>query len=81
MIKIERVVSWYGKDTDELVSEKNIDSVQLEILREIFSQSAEDPLMYRPYNIMEKEGRELSRLIELKFDFDKYVYQLECFQI
>lgn len=80
-MKIERLISWFDKDTELLVSEENIDSVDLEILKSIFKPPSEDPLMYNPYNIYEDEARELNKYISLKFEFDKYYYQVDCFQI
>ena len=80
-MKIERVISWFNKDTELLVSEKNIDSVDLEFLKQIFNFSADDPLMYNPYEVDEDKAQELKKYVDLHFEFDKYVYQLDCFQI
>jgi hypothetical protein len=80
-MKTERVISWFDKETELLVSEKNIDSVDLEILKEIFSPSSEDSLMYNPYDITESEAQKLNKHTDLKFEFDKYFYQVDCFQV
>ena len=80
-MKIERTISWFDKETELLVSEKNFDSVTVEILKKIFSPSADDPLMYNPYDITEDKAQELKKYVDLNFEFDKYFYQVDCFQV
>lgn len=80
-MEIERTISWFDKHTEILVSEKNIDSIDLEILKEIFNPSKDDPLMYNPYNITEAKAKELKKHINIEFEFDRYFYQLDCFQL
>lgn len=80
-MKIERTISWFDKNTELLVSEMNIDSIDVEILKKIFNPSADDPLMYNPYDISEKKAHELKVYVHLNFEFDKYFYQVDCFQV
>lgn len=80
-MKIERRISWFDKKTELLVSDKNVDIIDLEILKGIFSPTSEDPMMYNPYDITEIEARKLNEYMDLKFEFEKYYYQLDCFQV
>jgi hypothetical protein len=80
-MKIERLISWFSLDTGSFAGEINIDYVDLDILINIFNPSREDPLMYYPYDINKNIARELNKYIDLNFEFKKYTYQLDCFQI
>ena len=80
-MKIERTISWFDRQTEVLVAEQNIDFITLEILKEIFSPKTDDPLMYNPYEITEVEARKLGKYTDLKFNFEKYYYQVDCFQL
>lgn len=79
-MKIERTISWFDKYNELLVSEMKIDFIELEILKTIFSPLADDPLMYYVYDIDEEKALTLKRYTNIEFDFDKYSYQLDCFQ-
>jgi hypothetical protein len=79
-IKIERIISWYDKDSEFPVSRRNINIIDLEILKNIFLPDDKDPSMYLAYLINEKEAIELRKLVDIDFEFDKYYYQLECYQ-
>jgi len=80
-MKIERTIACYSNDSEELISEVNIDSIGLEILKRIFRPTAEDPLMYEVYLIEEREATELLHHIDIAFDFSNYAYFVECCQL
>lgn len=80
-MKIERVISWFDKDTEELKGEFLLDSISLETLKGIFHPPGDDPLMYNPYTIYEEEGRKLKEVLDFQFDFEQNVYQIDCFQV
>lgn len=79
-MKIIRLISWFDKETDKLIDEVDITEIDLEILKSIFKPTKEDPLMYFPYWIHQKEADELKKHIDLEFNFEKYVYDLGCFK-
>ncbi|QEL03449.1 hypothetical protein FKG96_22325 [Olivibacter sp. LS-1] len=80
-MKIERVISWFDKHTEELKGEFVLDGVSLESLKAVFKPKADDPLMYNPYIIFEEEGRRLKEVLNFQFDFENYIYQIDCFRI
>ncbi|MBW4891122.1 hypothetical protein KXQ82_15460 [Mucilaginibacter sp. HMF5004] len=80
-MKIERLISWYDKDTQDLVGEQNIDFLEFQDLKKIFMPQPNDPLMYNPYNIYVHEAEMLKLLLDFDFDFERFNYQLDCFQV
>jgi len=80
-MKIERDISWFDKTTERFVAEKNVDFIDLSILREIFQPPDEDPLMYNPYPIRETEANKLSQHLDFKYEFEKYNYYIECYDV
>lgn len=79
-MKIERIISWFDRADEELIGEFNIDFIPLDILKGIFSPPIEDPLMYNPYDINIEESEILKNYVDIEFEFDKYTYQIDCFQ-
>ncbi|MES2653132.1 MAG: hypothetical protein V4663_15430 [Bacteroidota bacterium] len=80
-MQIERVISWFNKTNEELSGEYNVDHIGLEILKKIFDPKKEDPLMYDPYTISSKEAKEISQYLnDFVFDFENFIYQIDCFQ-
>nr|WP_295875530.1 hypothetical protein [uncultured Chitinophaga sp.] len=79
-MKIERLISCFDKENEELLQEYNIDFVDINVLKSIFKPSTDDPLMYNPYPIGPKEAEELKAYIDIDINFDKNLYQLDCFQ-
>jgi hypothetical protein len=79
-MKIERVISWFDKQTEELKGEYNVDHISLDTLKTIFKPDKNDPLMYNPYTIYFQEAKALEALIDFKFDLDNFIYQIDCFQ-
>lgn len=80
-MKTERIISWFSKGEEELIGESNIDFIPLDILKKIFNPPFEDPLMYNPYDVNKNESEILKKYIDIEFKFDKYSYQIDCFQI
>jgi len=80
-MKIERIISWFDLNTEELLGERNIDNVPLEVLKQIFKPEEEDPLMYNPYTINIEEAAQLEKLIDIEFDLKRFFYQVDCFQV
>ena len=83
MINLERVINVFDKKTEKLIQEVNIDNVNIDILKSIFSVNNDDPSMYDPYTIYKDEALALS--VHLKsiilFDFENYSYQLDCYKV
>ncbi len=79
MQKVERLISVFKKDDDVLVDEINVDHLGFEKLRLVFNPSDDDKEMYDVYPIDLTKASQLEALIDIKFDFDIYIYQLDCF--
>lgn len=79
-MEVQRLISWYRREDEALVGEINIDFIPLEVLKETFKPSEDDPLMYNYYWIEREEAEKLKNYLKIDFQFDKYVYQVECFQ-
>lgn len=80
-MKIERIISWFDRRDEVLIGEFNIDFIPLDILKETFRPPIEDPLMYNPYDINIAESEILKKYVDIEFEFDKYIYQIDCFQV
>ncbi|HEY0612750.1 MAG TPA: hypothetical protein VGD35_23900 [Chitinophaga sp.] len=80
-MKVERLISIFNRQTEELVEEINVDYIPLDTLKVIFGPREDDPLMLDPYQIDEKTMNTLSRYLKsrIEFDFKKFIYQLDCF--
>jgi len=80
-MKIERIISWFDRSTEELLGEQNIDNINLEDLKDIFKPGVDDPLMYNPYTINAIEADKLKKIIDIEFDLKSFFYQIDCFQV
>lgn len=79
-MKIVRIISWFDRRDERLIGEFNIDFIPLDLLKETFRPPIEDPLMYNPYDINIAESEILKKYVDIEFEFDKYIYQIDCFQ-
>jgi hypothetical protein len=79
MPKIQRIISVFNKNKENLVEELNVNFIALEKLQEIFKPSPEDPQMCLVYSIGEREAALLNNFLNINFDFNNYLYQLDCF--
>jgi hypothetical protein len=79
-MEVQRLISWYRREDEELEGEINIDFINIEVLKKIFNPPEDDPLMYNFYWVERQEAEELKKYLEFDFKFDKYIYQVECFQ-
>ena len=79
-MEIIRLISWFDKNTEKLIGEFDISHIQLFVLKEIFNPPKSDPLMYNPYDIDKKIKGKIVNIVDIEFNFEKYVYQLDCFQ-
>lgn len=78
--KIERVISWYNRESEELIAELNIDHVPFKFLKALFLPREHDPLMYECYEVDRAKEAQINALIEFEFDFNRFVYFVECYQ-
>ena len=78
-MKIGRIISWFDRRDERLIGEFNIDFIPLDLLKETFRPPIEDPLMYNPYDINIAESEILKKYVDIEFEFDKYIYQIDCF--
>lgn len=79
MQNVERLISVFKKDDDALVDEINVDHLGFEKLRSVFNPSDDDKEMYDVYPIDSTKASQLEGLVDIKFDFNIYIYQLDCF--
>ncbi|HTF18692.1 MAG TPA: hypothetical protein VK658_11495 [Chryseolinea sp.] len=82
-MKIERLITVFDNDTERLKEEINIDSIDLEQLKGMFSPPSNDPLMYNVYEIQADHVSTINELLEKKieFDFKASTYYVECVQL
>ncbi|KAF0128628.1 MAG: hypothetical protein FD155_3077 [Bacteroidetes bacterium] len=80
-MKIERLISWFSIQDEVLIGEIVIDTIELNTLKEIFKPQTNDPLMYNPYPINEEIAKKLQEYLHFDFEFEKFIYQLDCFQV
>jgi len=79
MQNVERLISVFKKDDDALVDEINVDHLGFEKLRSVLNPSDDDKEMYDVYPIDSTKASQLKGLLDIKFDFNTYIYQLDCF--
>jgi hypothetical protein len=80
-MKIERLISCFDIKTEKLICEYSIDNVDFDILKKIIKPKKNDPLMYNPYRVKKNQINELEKFVNIKFDLDNYIYQVDCFQV
>jgi hypothetical protein len=78
-MEVERSVVYYDKKTDHYLGEIPI-GIEIQKLKQIFKPKKNDPLLYDPYKIGQKQKIALNKLITIDLDLDAYDYFLECFQ-
>lgn len=79
-VEVTRLISTYDKKSHELLNEYNIDFIGVEVLKELFNPPTDDPLMYNFYWIEDAQLERMKQLVDIEFDLEKYIYQVECFQ-
>ena len=80
-MKIERNITYYSRIDENLVGEYNIDNIDFLVLKTLITPPKEDPLLYNAYRIDEKLALKLREEISFEFEFDKYDYFFECYQV
>lgn len=81
--KIERLITFYDRNGDALIGEISLleDKFSLTDLKDIFNPSEDDPLLYKQYDISEDVADLINKKINFDFDFIKYDYFLETFNV
>jgi hypothetical protein len=75
----ERLISVFKKADESLFMEINIDHLNLEDLRDIFKPPPEDHDLIYVYPISLAEADRLKEILDIDFNFNEYIYQLDCF--
>jgi hypothetical protein len=75
--KLYRQIDVFDKKTEGIISEIELDSFDLELIKSRFDIPKADQLMYNPYEI-DLSKTDLFPLI--KFDFKKYDYYVACYR-
>jgi hypothetical protein len=80
-MKIERAIVYYDKKSEKYQGEKKL-RISLAFLKNIFHPRRDDPQMYGPYPIKAANALKLRHFLKsYEFDFKKYDYFIECFDI
>ncbi len=79
-MKVQRVISFYEKEGNELLNQVEIDA-DLDILNKIWIPFEDDPLFYMSYSIDKKKADLLEKLYKIEFDLDRYDVFLECYSV
>ena len=81
-MKIERLITVFDNNTEELKGEINIDYVDVEELKKIF-RPFEDDFMYKIYEIKSDHVQMVNTLLKVKivFDLSANTYYVECVQL
>jgi hypothetical protein len=82
-VKIERTITVFDNESEELIDEINIDHISLVELTKMFNPSTDDPLMYNVYEIKSDIVPLISSLLKNKISFDlkRNTYYVECSQL
>ena len=75
---IERTIAYTEKPYGGF-KEIEFKEVDLSLLQSIFNPPADDPYMYLPYQISEIHAEALEKIFDIKFDFNKYLYDLHTY--
>ncbi len=76
---LERLIVIYEKSSDRLIDEIIIDkNITLGQLKEIFDYGDDEDMLF-VYRIANENKDRLERILDIKFDLDKYDYHLDCY--
>lgn len=76
---VHYVISWYDKHTNVLVGEAGVDCVPFADLQLLFALPVNEVMLYESQLINPQQAQTLLSWIPLSYDFDQYIYQLDCF--
>ena len=83
--KVERLISVFSNQTNELVAEHAISSFDLPRFKQHFgvSENDEDSEMVMEYTVESKDVEFLSEYLadDVDYDFGKYSYFLSCYRV
>ncbi|TSE03805.1 DUF7683 domain-containing protein [Aquimarina algiphila] len=81
--KIQRSITFYEKSGETLIGERILleEDFPLLELKRMFETSEKDPLLYEQYNINKEMANRIANMIDFSFDFDKYEYFFETFNV
>jgi len=79
-MKVQRVISFYEKEGNELLNQIEIDA-DLDMLNKIWTPFEDDPLFYMSYPIDEKKADLLEKVYKVEFDLNRYDVFLECYSV
>jgi hypothetical protein len=82
-MQIKRMLTLFNKEDKSIAKEIDLSLTCLDLdkLKNIFKPNPHDQLMYLVYTIGQAEAKELKKYVNENFDFEKYIYQLDCFTI
>jgi hypothetical protein len=82
LVKVERAINVYDKETEDITEEYGIE-ITLEALTQIITPKKDDPLMFDGYVLNEDELNKLNSYMnkKIKPDFKCYYYVLESYGV
>ncbi|WP_109434969.1 hypothetical protein [Aquimarina sp. AU119] len=81
--KIQRCITFYEKSSETFIGERILleEDFPLIELKRIFKASKKAPLLYEQYDINKRMANCIANTIDFSFDFDKYEYFFETFNV
>ncbi len=81
-MKVERVISVYNKNNDELIHEIIV-SISLELLKSIINVDEDDPDIYKVYGVDANQYQQFLNYFQdlSNYKFSDFDFFVECFQI
>jgi len=73
MARVERILSAFPRDADELVGEWPLEGIELGELQTMFNRPAEDP-MYDEFEVEPQHLARLERAVGKKLDLTRFEY-------
>jgi hypothetical protein len=75
---IERTISWYDKETEELVGEAKLSNFDLSVLQKLWNEAPQYPMVDPHYIETKEQIAYIERLIGIELNLNIYDYFLEC---
>lgn len=75
---VRRVLSWYSRQDESLLGERELHGVSLEQLKSLVHPSESDPLLYDSYAMSLEASKILGNLVGVPIDPGHCDYFIEC---
>ena len=80
-MEVLRYITWYDELSNKRLGEFRIDQiVALEQLLKIFEKYQNDSFLYMVYDISNDQAEQIQKYVDFNFNFEKFIYNLDCYQ-